>query len=55
MLTLEAYDLKWTSHVAHMGEKGDSCNILVGTPEERDRLGGPDIDGSITLKCIIKD
>jgi hypothetical protein len=55
MLTLEAYDLKWTSHAAYVGEKGNTCNILVGTPEERDNLGDPDIEGNITLKFVIKE
>jgi hypothetical protein len=31
----------WTGHVARLGEKGNACRILVGTPEGKRPLGRP--------------
>jgi hypothetical protein len=33
--------LRWSRHVAHMGEKSDTYRILVGRPEGRRPLGRP--------------
>jgi hypothetical protein len=33
--------MKWTGHVARMGEKRNACRILVGKPEGKRPLGRP--------------
>jgi hypothetical protein len=33
--------MRWTGHVARMGEKGDAYRILVGKPEGKRPLGRP--------------
>jgi hypothetical protein len=33
--------MKWTGHVAQMGEKRNAYGILVGKPEEKRSLGKP--------------
>ena len=46
--------LRWTGHVAHMGERRGEYGILVGKPEERDHLEDPGIDRRIILRCIFR-
>jgi hypothetical protein len=46
--------MRWAGHVARMGERRGACMILVGEPEERDRLEDPDIDGRIILNSSVK-
>jgi hypothetical protein len=46
--------MRWTGHVARMGERCGAYRILVGKPEERDRLEDPDTDGSIILSSSVK-
>jgi hypothetical protein len=33
--------MRWTGHVARMGEKKNACKILVGKPEGKRPLGRP--------------
>jgi hypothetical protein len=33
--------MRWARHVAQMGEKRNSCRLLVGTPEGKRPLGRP--------------
>jgi hypothetical protein len=33
--------MRWTGHVAHMGEKRNAYMIFVGKPEENRLLGRP--------------
>jgi hypothetical protein len=33
--------MKWTGHLAGMGEKRNACRILVGKPEGKRPLGRP--------------
>jgi hypothetical protein len=33
--------IRWTGHVARMGEKGDALRLLLGKPERRRPLGRP--------------
>ena len=46
--------MRWAGHVARMGERRGAYRILVGKPEERDRLEDPDIDGRIILRYIFR-
>jgi len=46
--------MRWAGHVARMGERRGAYRILVGKPEERDRLEDPDIDGRIILNSSVK-
>jgi hypothetical protein len=33
--------MRWTEHVAHMGEKRNACRVLMGRPEKKRPLGRP--------------
>jgi hypothetical protein len=33
--------MRWTGHVARMGEEGKVCKVLVGKPEGKTPLGRP--------------
>jgi hypothetical protein len=33
--------MRWSSHVARMGEKRNACRLLVGNPEKKRPLGRP--------------
>jgi hypothetical protein len=37
-----------------MGETKGSYRVLVGTPEGRNHLENPGVDGKIILKCILE-
>jgi hypothetical protein len=37
--------MRWTGHVARMGEKRNACRILVGIQKERDHLEDHDVGG----------
>jgi hypothetical protein len=38
---IKARRMRWTWHVARMGEKRNACRLLVGKPERRRPLGRP--------------
>jgi len=42
-------------HVACMGEMWNTYKILVGNPEERDKLEDKGVDGRIILKMMLKE
>jgi hypothetical protein len=42
--------MRWTGHVARMGEGRGAYRILVGRPEGRNHLEDPGVDGSLILK-----
>jgi hypothetical protein len=46
--------MRWTRHVARMGEGRGAYRILVGRPEGRNHLEDPGVDGRIILKLIFK-
>jgi hypothetical protein len=46
--------MKWSGHVARMGEKRGAYRILEGRPEGRRPLGRPRRGWDIILKCIFK-
>jgi hypothetical protein len=37
--TIKSKKMRWTKHVARMGEKRNAYRILVGKPEEKRPLG----------------
>jgi hypothetical protein len=42
--------MRWTGHVAHMGERRGVHRVLVGKPEGKSHWGDPDVDGRIILR-----
>jgi hypothetical protein len=46
--------MRLAGHVAHLGERRVLYRVLVGKPEERDRLEEPGIDGKIILRRILR-
>jgi hypothetical protein len=38
---IKARRMRWAGHVARMGEKRNTCRLLVGKPEGRRLLGRP--------------
>jgi hypothetical protein len=44
--------MRWTRHVARMGEDRGVHRVLVGKPEGKRPLGDPDVVGSIILRWI---
>jgi hypothetical protein len=45
--------MRWAGHVAHMGEKRHSYNILARNLEGRDHSEDLSVDGKIS-KCILE-
>jgi len=46
--------MRWTGHVARMGERRGVCRVLVGKPERKSHLGDPDVDGRMILRWIFR-
>ena len=46
--------MRWTGHVARMGESRGVYRVLVGKPEGRDHLEDPGVDGRIILRWIFR-
>jgi len=44
--------MRWTRHVARMGDRRGVYSVLVGKPEVRNHLGDPGVDGRIILRWI---
>jgi len=42
--------LRWTGHVARMGDRRDVCRVLVGRPEGKIRLEDQSVDGRIAFR-----
>jgi hypothetical protein len=38
---IKSRKIRWVGHVAQMGEKRNTCTILVGNPEGKRQLGRP--------------
>jgi hypothetical protein len=47
--------LRWVGHVACMGERRNTCGVLVGKLRERDNFDYPDVDGGLILKWGLKE
>ena len=45
---------RWAPHVARMGKRRGAYRVLLGKPEERDRLKDPGVDGRIILRWIFR-
>ena len=46
---------RWARHVARMGKRRGAYRVLLGKPEERDRLKDPGVDGRIILRWIFRN
>jgi hypothetical protein len=46
--------MRWTGHVARMGENGNAYRVFVGKPEGNRTLGRPRHRWEIILKRILK-
>jgi hypothetical protein len=40
--------------MAHVGEKRNAFQLLVGKPEGKNHLKDLDVDGRIMLECVLK-
>jgi hypothetical protein len=50
---IKARRLRWTDHVAHMGEGRDVYSFLVGRPGVKRQLGRPGVGGWIILSWTL--
>ena len=46
--------IRWTGHVARMGERNHACRVWWGNLMERDHLVDPCVDGWIVLRWIFR-
>jgi hypothetical protein len=46
--------IRWTEHVARVGERRDVYRVSWRNLRERDRLGDPGVDGRIILSWIFR-
>ena len=46
--------MRWTGHVARMGDRRGVYKVLVGKLMERDNLGEPGVNGRIKLRWIFR-
>jgi len=46
--------MRWTGHVARMGQGMVVYRVLVGKPEGKNHWGYPDTDGRIILRWILR-
>ena len=46
--------MRWTGHVARMGDRRGVYRVLVGKPEGKNHLGDPGIVGRIILRWIFR-
>ena len=46
--------MRWTGHVAHIGEMIDVWRVWWGNMRERDHMGDPDVHGRIILRWIFR-
>jgi len=44
--------MRWTEHVARIGDRRNSCMVLVVKPEGKRPFRRPDLNGKIILNCI---
>jgi hypothetical protein len=52
--TINPRRVRWTGHVAHIGEKRNAGRVLVGRPEAKKHWEEVDVDGVILLKWILE-
>jgi len=46
--------MRWSGHVARMGERRGPYRVLVGKPEGKGHLGDPGVEGKIILRRIFR-
>jgi len=46
--------MRWARHAARMGERCVLYRVWWGNLAERDQLGDPGVDGSVTLRWIFR-
>ena len=46
--------MRWSGHVASMGERRGIYRVLVGKPEGKNHLVDPGVDGRIILRWIFR-
>jgi hypothetical protein len=46
--------MKWTGHIARMGEKGNACSVLVGKSEGKKQLGKPRLRWEDNIKMYLR-
>jgi hypothetical protein len=46
--------MRWTGHVAHMGEKRNACRVLAGEFQGKSCYENLDVDGRIVLKWMLE-
>jgi len=46
--------MRWSGHVARMGERRGLYSVLMGKSEGKDHLGDPGVDGKIILRRIFR-
>jgi hypothetical protein len=47
--------MRWTEHVARMGEKRGVCRVLVGKPKGKKKLGGPRLRWEDNIKMNLQE
>jgi hypothetical protein len=53
IIVIKSKRMRWTEHVASMGEKGNAYILLAGKAEGK--IGTPRCSGSIILKMDLKE
>jgi hypothetical protein len=46
--------MKWSEHVARVGDRRGVYRVLVGKPEGKNNFEEPGVDGKIILKWIFR-
>jgi len=46
--------MRWTGHVARMGERSGAYRLLVGKPEGKNYFEDPGVDSKIILEWIFR-
>jgi hypothetical protein len=54
LLVIKSRIMRWTGHVARMGEGRDVYSVLMGKPVGNDHLVDPGVDGRIILRWIFR-
>jgi hypothetical protein len=50
---IKSRKVRWTGHVARVGERSGAFRVLLGNLKERDRLKDLGVDGRIIFKWIL--
>jgi hypothetical protein len=51
---IKSRGIRWVGHIASLREKRGVYRVMLGEPEERNRLGDPGVEGRIILKWIFR-